>query len=152
MRHRQENLEELDEQHLSERPLPSVSWGRGRDDVHTACEQQERKQRGRERPWKSPLPKISGEVFLTGSEDWEANCSPGTPSWEKQSRHHGRLSPKSSQKTGLPCKEIVYGRDLGQGNHRERRHRPRTSPFSEDKELRHHHVAGNGLPCWKSCI
>lgn len=142
-RHRQENSEELDEQHPSERPLPSVSWGRGRDDVHTACEQQERKQCGRERPWKSRLPKISGEVFLsTDSEDWGASGSPGTPNREKQSRHHGGLSPKSSQKAGLPCKEIVYGRDLGQGNHRERRHRPRTSPFSEDKELRHHHVAG----------
>ncbi|XP_021065234.1 coiled-coil domain-containing protein 50 isoform X1 [Mus pahari] len=142
-RHQQENLEDLEECHPSERSLPSASWSRGREDSQTACEQQERKRSLQERLRKSPLPKISGEVFLsTDSEDWEADCSPGTRSREKQSHHRGRLSPKSSQKTGLPYKEIVYGRDPGQGDHRERRHRPRTSPFSEDKELRYHHVAG----------
>lgn len=146
-------MEELEEHRPSEKSLPSSGRGRARDDAQTACEQQDRKQSSQERLWKSPLPKISGEVFLsTDSEDWEANCSSGSRSWEKQSRHHGRLSPKSSQKTGLHCKELVYGRDLGQGDHRERRHRPRTSPFSEDKELHHHHVAGNGLPCGKTCI
>ncbi|XP_028641411.1 coiled-coil domain-containing protein 50 isoform X2 [Grammomys surdaster] len=142
-RHQQENLEELEEYHSSEKSLPSASLVRGRDDAQTVCEQQERKRSSQERLWKSPLPKIRGDVFLsTDSEDWEANCNLGTRSWEKQSRQHGRLSPKSSQKTGLPCKEIVYGRDLGQGEHREMRHRPRTSPFSEDKELHHHRVAG----------
>ncbi|XP_052013762.1 coiled-coil domain-containing protein 50 isoform X2 [Apodemus sylvaticus] len=142
-RHQRENVEELEEHRPSEKSLPSAGRGRARDDAHTACEQQDRKLSAQERLWKSPLPKISGEVFLSiGSEDWEANCSSGSRSWEKQSRHHDRLSPKSSQKTGLHCKEIVYGRDLGQGDHRERRHRPRTSPFSEDKELHHHHVAG----------
>ncbi|XP_051006757.1 coiled-coil domain-containing protein 50 isoform X2 [Acomys russatus] len=145
-RHRLESLEELEDHCTSERHLPSSSWGRRRDDVQTAVEQHERKQAGQDRLWKSPLPKISGEVYLTtdSSNHWEANSSPQTRSQEKQSRHHGRCSPKSSQKTGLPCKEVVCGRDLGQGDHRERRHRPKTPPFSEDEELHYHHNAARG--------
>ncbi|XP_052596572.1 coiled-coil domain-containing protein 50 isoform X2 [Peromyscus californicus insignis] len=135
-RHLLENLEELEE------PCSSERSGRGRD-AQTAIDQHERKRAGQERLWKPPLPKISGEVFLsTESDDWEANSSPRTRSWDKQSRHHGRLSPKSSQKTGLPSKEIVCGRDLGQSDHRERRRKPRTPPFSEDEELHYHHDAG----------
>ncbi|XP_060226143.1 coiled-coil domain-containing protein 50 isoform X1 [Meriones unguiculatus] len=142
-RHLRENLEELEEHCASDRSLPS-SWGRRREDAQIASEQHERKQTGQERLWKSPLPKISGEVFLSTESfgHWEANTSPRTRSWEKQSGHHGRHSPKSSQKTGLPCKEIVYGRDLGQGDQRERRHRPKIPPFSEDEELDYHHDAG----------
>lgn len=145
-RHLLENLEEMEEPCSSERSLPSSS-GRGRGDAQTSSDQHERKQTGQERLRKPPLPKISGEVFLsTDSDDWEAKSSPRTRSWEKQSRHHGRLSPKSSQKTGLPSDEIVCGRELGQGDHRERRRKPRTPPFSEDEELQHHHDAGNGSP------
>lgn len=150
-RHLLENWEELEDHRTSERSLPP-SWGRRRDAAQIAVEQHERKQTGQDRLWKSPLPKISGEVYLStdSSSQWEANSSPRTRSREKQPRHHGKCSPKSSQKAGLPCKEVVYGRDLGQGDHRERRHRPKTPPFSEDEELHHHHHAGNGLPCWKS--
>ncbi|XP_041533823.1 coiled-coil domain-containing protein 50 isoform X1 [Microtus oregoni] len=141
-RHLLENLEEMEEPCSSERSLPSSS-GRGRGDAQNSSDQHERKQTGQERLRKPPLPKISGEVFLsTDSDDWEAKSSPRTRSWEKQSRHHGRLSPKSSQKTGLPSDEIVCGRELGQGDHRERRRKPRTPPFSENEELRHLHDAG----------
>lgn len=147
-----ENLEELEEPCSSERSLSSSS-GRGRGDAQTAIDQYERKETGQERLRKPPLPKISGEVFLsTDSDDWEANSSRRTRNWEKQSPLHGRLSTKSSQKTGLPSNEIVCGRDLGQGDHRERRRKPRTPPFSEDEELQHHHDPGNGSPCWESCV
>lgn len=147
-RHLRENLEELEEPCSSERSLPSSSSGRRRDGAQPSNDHHERKRTGQERLCKPPLPKISGEVFLsTESDDWEAHSSSRTRSWEKQSRHHGRLSPKSLQKTGFPSKEGVGGWDRGQGDHRERRHKPRTPSFSEDEDLQNHHDAGNGSPC-----
>uniref|UniRef100_A0A8D0TBV4 Coiled-coil domain containing 50 n=1 Tax=Sus scrofa TaxID=9823 RepID=A0A8D0TBV4_PIG len=139
----QENLEELEEQCPSEKPLSSSSLGKVRDDPPMNTEQPERKQPGPEKLQRPPLPRISGEVFLsTESDDWEAHHSRRTRSGEKHARHQDRLSPKSSQKAGLPCKEAVYGRDHGQGVHRERKHRPRTRPFSESEERLQLHDPG----------
>ncbi|XP_049736279.1 coiled-coil domain-containing protein 50 isoform X1 [Elephas maximus indicus] len=130
-----DNSEDLEEHWSPER---SSHWGKVRDNPQINSEHHERKQCGRERLPKPPLPKIGGEVFLsTGSDDWEADSSHRTPSWRKQSRHQEGLSPKSPRKAGLHCKEVVYGRDHGQGEHRERRHRPRTPPFSESEEQLH---------------
>ncbi|XP_036705697.1 coiled-coil domain-containing protein 50 isoform X4 [Balaenoptera musculus] len=115
-KHPQENLEELEEHCSSEKPLSSSSLGKVRDDPQINTEQPERKQSGHERPRRPPLPKISGEVFLsTESEDWETNHSHRTRNWEKQSRHQDQLSPEASQKAGLHCKEAVYRSDHGQG-------------------------------------
>ncbi|XP_007640569.1 coiled-coil domain-containing protein 50 isoform X1 [Cricetulus griseus] len=142
-RHLLENLEDLEEPCSSERSLPSSNSGRGRDGAHPSSDQHERKQAGQERLSKLPLPKISGEVFLSSeSDDWEANSSSRTRSREKQSRHHGRLSPKSLQKTGFPSNEVLCGRDRGQGHHRERRRKPGTPSFSDDEDLQYHRDAG----------
>ncbi|XP_062959624.1 coiled-coil domain-containing protein 50 isoform X2 [Cynocephalus volans] len=138
-----ENLEEVEEHCLSERSLSSSSWSKVRDDPQINSEQQERKWSGRQRLQRSPLPKISGEVFLsTELDDWEASSSYRTQNLEKQSRYQDRLSPKTSQKARLHCKEAVYGRDREQGEHREKRHRPRTPPFSECEEQLHLHDTG----------
>ncbi|XP_008562739.1 PREDICTED: coiled-coil domain-containing protein 50-like, partial [Galeopterus variegatus] len=138
-----ENLEELEEHCLSKRSLSSSSWSKVRDDPQINSEQQERKRSGQQRLQRSPLPKISGEVFLsTEVDDWEASGSYRTQNLEKQSRHQDQLSPKTAQKARLHCKEAVYGRDRGQGEHREKRHRPRTPPFSECEEQLHLHDTG----------
>ncbi|KAM7132814.1 coiled-coil domain-containing protein 50 isoform 1-T1 [Molossus nigricans] len=141
-KHPWENLEEPEEHRLSEKSL-SCSSGKVRDNPQIITEQRERKCSGHERLRRPPLPKISGEVFLsTELGDWEANSSHRTRSWEKQSRHQDQLSPKSSQKAGLPSKESVHGREHGQGGHRERKHRPRTPPFSESEERLQLHDTG----------
>ncbi|XP_023584440.1 coiled-coil domain-containing protein 50 [Trichechus manatus latirostris] len=135
-----DNSEDLEE-HRS--PQQASRRGRMRDGPQVSSEQHERKRCGHERLRRPPLPRISGEVLLsTGSDDWEADSSHRTPNWEKQSRHQDELSPKSSREDGLHCKEVVYGRDRGQGEHRERRHRPRTPPFSESEERLHHSDTG----------
>uniref|UniRef100_A0A8D2CNH2 Coiled-coil domain containing 50 n=1 Tax=Sciurus vulgaris TaxID=55149 RepID=A0A8D2CNH2_SCIVU len=140
-RHPPENLEELEKRCSLESSLSSSSWGRVRDDVQITREQHERKQSSQEKLQRLPLPKISGDVFLSAEcDDWKANGSHRTRNWGKQSQHQDRLSPKSSQKAGL--QETVYGRDHGQGEHRKRRHRPRTPPFSESEEQHHHHDTG----------
>ncbi|XP_050635225.1 coiled-coil domain-containing protein 50 isoform X3 [Macaca thibetana thibetana] len=133
--HPVENLEEPEQHRSSERSLSSSSSGKERDKPQINNEQHERKRSTQERPRRPLLPTISGEVFLsTECDDWETKNNHQTRNWEKQSRHQDRLSPKSSQKAGLHCKEVVYGRDHGQGEHRKRRHRPRTPPFSESAE------------------
>ncbi|XP_012497749.1 PREDICTED: coiled-coil domain-containing protein 50 isoform X2 [Propithecus coquereli] len=138
LKHSLENSEELEEQCSSERPLSSCSRGEVRGDPQLNCEQHERKRSGQERLRRPPLPKISGEVFLsTECDDWEAKSSHRTRNWEKRPRHQDRLSPNSSQKAGLHCQEAVYGRDLGPGELRKRRHRPRSPPFSESEEQLH---------------
>nr|XP_027791762.1 coiled-coil domain-containing protein 50 isoform X1 [Marmota flaviventris] len=142
-RHPLENLKELEKHCSPERSLSSSSWGKVRDDAQITSEQHERKKPSQEKLRRPPLPKINGDVFLsTHCDDWKANGSHGTHNWGKQSQHQDRLSPKSSQKAGLHCKEAVYGRDHGQGEHRERRHRHRTPPFSESEEQHHHHDPG----------
>lgn len=147
----QENLEELEEHRSSEKPLSSSSLGKTRDDPRINTEQPERKRSGHERLRRPPLPKISGEVFLsTESDDWEANHRHRTRNWEKQSRHQDQLSPKASQKAGLHCQEAVYRSNHGQGEHRERKHRPRAPPISESEARHQLHDAGNkGQPRWK---
>lgn len=132
------------EKHCSpERSLSSSSRGKVKDDAPSTTEQHERKQSSQEKLRRPPLPKISGDVFLsTECDDRKADGSHRTHNWGKQSRHQDRLSPKSSQKAGLHCKEAVYGRDHGQGEHRERRNRHRTPPFSESEEQHHHHDTG----------
>ncbi|XP_037694194.1 coiled-coil domain-containing protein 50 isoform X1 [Choloepus didactylus] len=133
-----ENMEELEDHHLSERSLSSPSWSRVRDDPQINIEQHERKWSGRERLPQPTLPRISGEMFLsTEFDDWKANSSHQTRNWEKRSQHQDRLSPKSPPKAGHHYKEAVCGRDHGQGEHRKRRHRPRTPPFSESEERLH---------------
>ncbi|XP_008703376.1 coiled-coil domain-containing protein 50 isoform X1 [Ursus maritimus] len=142
-KHPVENSEELEDHCSSGKFLSSCSLGKVRASSQIDTEQRERKRSDPERLRRPPLPKISGEVFLsTGFEDGEANSSHRTRNWEKQSRHQDRLSPKSSQKAGLHCKEAVYGRDHGQGEHRERKHRPRTPPFSESEEQLQLHDTG----------
>ncbi|XP_035953390.1 coiled-coil domain-containing protein 50 isoform X2 [Halichoerus grypus] len=142
-KHPVENLEELEDHCSSGRFLSSYSLGKVRANSQIDTEQRERKRSDHERLQRPPLPKISGEVFLsTGFDDGEANSIHRTRNWEKQSRHQDQLSPKSSQKAGLHCKEAVYGRDHGQGEHRERRHRPRTPPFSESEEQLQLHDTG----------
>ncbi|XP_073929621.1 coiled-coil domain-containing protein 50 isoform X2 [Castor canadensis] len=141
-RHPLENLEELEECGSSERSLSSSSWDKVRDDPQITTEH-ERKQLGQERLRRPPLPKVDGEVFLsTESGDWESNNIHRVPNWGKQSRHQDRLSPKSSKKAGFHCKEPVYGRGPGKGEHRERRHRPRIPPCSESEEVYHNHDTG----------
>ncbi|XP_070262672.1 coiled-coil domain-containing protein 50 isoform X2 [Myotis yumanensis] len=141
-RHPPENWEELEEHRLPEKSLSSSSR-RVRDDPQIITELCERKGSGHERPRRPPLPKISGEVFLsTESDDREACSSHRTRNWEKHSRHQDRLSPKSSPKAGIHCKEAAYGRERGQGERRERKHRPRTPPFSESEEQLHLHDTG----------
>uniref|UniRef100_A0A2K6MAN8 Coiled-coil domain containing 50 n=1 Tax=Rhinopithecus bieti TaxID=61621 RepID=A0A2K6MAN8_RHIBE len=138
--HPLENLEEPEQHRSSERSLSSSSSGKERDKPQINNEQHERKRSAQERPRRPLLPTISGEVFLsTECDDWEAKNNHQTRKWEKQSQHQDRLSPKSSQKAGLHSKEVVYGRDHGQGEHRKRRHRPRTPPFSESEEQLHLH-------------
>lgn len=133
--HPAENSEELEDYCSSGKYMSSYSSGKVRGSPQIDSEQHERKRADHERLWRPPLPKISGEVFLsTGFDDREAKSSHRTRNWEKLSRHQDRLSPKSSQKAGLPCKEAVYGRDHGQGEHRERKHRPGTPPFSESEK------------------
>ncbi|XP_055263867.1 coiled-coil domain-containing protein 50 isoform X1 [Moschus berezovskii] len=133
-RHPQENLGEPEEHCSSEKPLSASSSGQMRDEPQINTEP-ERKRCGHERLWRPPLPTISGEVLLsTESDDWEAHSSRRTRNWEKQFRQQDQLSPKTSQKAGLPFKEAVYRRDHGQGEHRERKRRPRTPPFSESEE------------------
>lgn len=142
-KHPLENLEELEEHCSSEKSL-SASSGKVRDDPQISTELHGRKQSGHKRLRRHPLPKISGEVCLsTEFDDWEANSSHQTRNWEKQFRHQDRLSPKASQKAGIHCKETVYGREHGQGERRERKHRPRTPPFSESEEQLQLHDAGN---------
>ncbi|XP_058412094.1 coiled-coil domain-containing protein 50 isoform X1 [Diceros bicornis minor] len=134
-KHPLENLEELEEHCSSEKSPSSSNLGKMKDNPQINSEQCERKRSGHERLQRSPLPKISGEVFLsTEFDDWEAHHSHRTRNWEKQSRCQDRLSPKSPQKAGLHCKEAVSGRDHGKGEHRERKHRPGTPPFSESEE------------------
>ncbi|XP_042525997.1 coiled-coil domain-containing protein 50 isoform X1 [Dipodomys spectabilis] len=141
-RHPLEGLEELEERGSSETSLTSANWRKVRDDPQITREQHERKRSGQERLRRPPLPRISGEVFLSsGCDDCNANTGHQTRNREKQSRHQDPLSPKSSQKSGLHYKEAVYGRDHGQSEHRERKHRPRTPPFSE-RELYHLHDPG----------
>nr|XP_025862977.1 coiled-coil domain-containing protein 50 [Vulpes vulpes] len=143
LKHPVENLEELEDHCSSGKFLSSRSLGTLRANPQIDIEQRERKRSDHERRRRPPLPKISGEVFLsTGFDDGEAHSSHRTWNWEKQSRHQDRLSPKSSQKAGLHCKEAVYGRDNGQGEHRERKHRPRTPPFPESEEQLQLHDTG----------
>ncbi|XP_025769349.1 coiled-coil domain-containing protein 50 [Puma concolor] len=142
-KHPMENLEELEDYCSSGKLLSSCSSSKVRGSPHNDSEQRERKRSDHERLRRPPLPKISGEVFLsTGFDDWEANSSHRTQNWEKKSRQQDRLSPKSSQKSGLHYKEAVYGRDRGQGEHRERKHRPRTPPFSESEKWLQLHDTG----------
>ncbi|XP_037381183.1 coiled-coil domain-containing protein 50 isoform X3 [Talpa occidentalis] len=130
-----ENMEELEEHHSSERTLSSSSWGKMRDDPQINSEQHDRNRPICERPRKPPLPKISGEVFLsTEFDDQEADSSHRTHNWEKEARHQDQLSLKSSQKIGLHCQEAIYGRNHRQGEHKERTRRPRTPPFSESEK------------------
>lgn len=154
-RHPPENLEELEEHRLPEKCLSSSSR-KVRDDPPIHTEHQERKWSGHERARRPPLPRISGEVFLsTEFDDHEANSSHRTRNWEKQSRHQDRLSPKSSQKAGIHCKEAVYGRERGQGERREKKPGPRTPPFSESQErlqLRDTGNEGQLLEGLVSCI
>ncbi|XP_010992672.2 coiled-coil domain-containing protein 50 isoform X1 [Camelus dromedarius] len=134
-RHPQENLEEPEEPCSSERSLSSSSSGRARDNPQMNPEQRDKSQPGHERQRRPPLPRVSGEVFLsTKQDDWEANHSRQTRNWEKKSRHQDHLSPESSQKAGLHCKEAVCGRGRGRGEHRGRKRRPRTPPFSQSEE------------------
>ncbi|XP_058412095.1 coiled-coil domain-containing protein 50 isoform X2 [Diceros bicornis minor] len=115
-KHPLENLEELEEHCSSEKSPSSSNLGKMKDNPQINSEQCERKRSGHERLQRSPLPKISGEVFLsTEFDDWEAHHSHRTRNWEKQSRCQDRLSPKSPQKAGLHCKEAVSGRDHGKG-------------------------------------
>lgn len=149
-RHPPENWEEPEEHRLSEKSLSSSSR-KVRDDPQIVTELCERKWSGLERPRRPPLPKFSGEVFLsTESDDWEASSSHQNRNWEKHSRHQDRLSPKSSPKAGIHCKEAAYGRERGQGERRERKHRPRTPPFSESEEQLHLHDTGNKGRCCKA--
>lgn len=151
-RHPQENLGGPEEHCSSEKPPSSSSSGQVRDDPQVNTEP-ERKRCGHERLRRPPLPKISGEVFLsTESDDWEAHSSHRTRNWEKQFKLQDQLSPKTSRKEGLPCKEAVYRRDHGQGEHRERKRRPRTPPFSESEEQLPLRDTGNeGQPGRKCC-
>ena len=151
-RHPQENQTEPEEHCSSEKPLSSSSSGQVRDDPRINSEP-ERKRCGHGRLRRPPLPGISGEVLLsTESGDWEARSSHRTRNWEKQFRQQDQLSPKASRKAGLPCKEAVYRRDHGQGEHRERKRRPRTPPFSEREEQLQLQGTGNaGQPGRKSC-
>ncbi|XP_012585423.1 PREDICTED: coiled-coil domain-containing protein 50 isoform X2 [Condylura cristata] len=130
-----ENLEELEKHQSSEKTLSSSSWEKMRDDPQINSEQHDRKRPIHKRPRKPPLPKISGEVFLsTEFDDQEANSSHRTHILEKDARYQDQVSPKSSQKIGLRCQEAVCGRNHGQGEHRERTHRSRTPPFSESEK------------------
>ncbi|XP_060260729.1 coiled-coil domain-containing protein 50 isoform X10 [Ovis aries] len=114
-RHPQENLGGPEEHCSSEKPPSPSSSGQVRDDPQVNTEP-ERKRCGHERLRRPPLPKISGEVFLsTESDDWEAHSSHRTRNWEKQFKQQDQLSPKTSRSAGLPCKEAVYRRDHGQG-------------------------------------
>ncbi|XP_005383275.1 PREDICTED: coiled-coil domain-containing protein 50 [Chinchilla lanigera] len=138
-----ENLEELEELRSSEKPLSSCSRDKVREAPQITSEQCERTLSGQERIRRPPLPKISGEVFLsTESGDWEAKSSRRTRNWEKHSQHQDQLSPKPPPKAGLHCKEAVDGRGPGQGEHRERRHRPKSPPFSEREERHRLHNTG----------
>ncbi|XP_012784101.2 coiled-coil domain-containing protein 50 isoform X1 [Ochotona princeps] len=142
-KHPLENSEEQDNHHSSDRSLSSSSWGEGRDNPHVNSEHRERIGSGQERPRRPPLPRISGEVFLTTeADDWEAYNGHRTRNLGKRSRHQERLSPVSSPNAGLHCKESVCGREPGQGEHRGRRHGPRSPPFSESEERPHHHDPG----------
>lgn len=143
-RHPPENWEELEERRLPEKPLSSSSR-KVRDDPQVITELCERKWSGHEGPRRAPLPRISGEVFLsTESDDREAGSSSHrTRDWEKHPRHQDRLSPRSSPKAGAHCKEAAYGRERGQGERRERKHRPRTPSFPESEEQLHLHDTGN---------
>ncbi|XP_006156870.1 coiled-coil domain-containing protein 50, partial [Tupaia chinensis] len=134
-KHPLENLEEMEEHCSPEGSLPSSSWDKVPADSRIHSEQRERKRSSQERPRKPALPKISGEVFLRAEcDDQEAKSSHRTRNHDKEPRHQDWLSPKSPQKAGLPCKEAVYGRDRGQGEHRGRRHKPSTPPSSESEE------------------
>ncbi|XP_060054487.1 coiled-coil domain-containing protein 50 isoform X2 [Erinaceus europaeus] len=135
LQHPLEKLEELEDRCSSEEPLLSSGGDSTRDYSQINSELHSRKQPSQERPRRPPLPKISGEVFLsTGLDDWEANSSHRTRNRGKHSRHQEQLSPKSSQKIGLHYKETEYRRSHGQGEHKERKHRPRTPPFSETEK------------------
>ncbi|XP_053420870.1 coiled-coil domain-containing protein 50 isoform X2 [Nycticebus coucang] len=137
LKHALKDSEDLEEHCSSKRPLSSSNWGGVRDDPQSNREQHEKKGSGQERLQRSPLPKISGEVFLsTEVDDWEAKRSHRTWNWEKHSRHEDRIPPNSSQKAGPHCKD-VYGKDRGQGELRERRHRSWSPPFSESEEQVH---------------
>ncbi|EPY78149.1 hypothetical protein CB1_001118045 [Camelus ferus] len=147
-RHPQENLEEPEEPCSSERSLSSSSSGRARDNPQMNPEQRDKSQPGHERQRRPPLPRVSGEVFLsTEQDDWEANHSRQTRNWEKKSRHQDHLSPESSQKAGLHCKEAVCGRGRGRGEHRGRKRRPRTPPFSQSEERLPLHDTVGVLKC-----
>ncbi|KAM8770469.1 coiled-coil domain-containing protein 50 isoform 1-T1 [Rhynchonycteris naso] len=133
-KHVPENSEEVEEHRLSGKFL-SPNSGRVSEDLQRHSEQRRRQRSAHERLERQPLPRIRGEVFLsTEFDDWEADSSHQTWNWEKQSRHHDQLSPKSSQKAGIHSKEAVHGRARGQGERRERKRRPRTPPFSESEE------------------
>ncbi|XP_004713513.2 coiled-coil domain-containing protein 50 [Echinops telfairi] len=135
-----DHLEDLEEHCSPEQSLSSCHQDRERGNSQINSEQRERKRCGYERPL---LPKIGGEVYLsTESDDWEANQQNQTWDWEKQSQLQDRLSPKSSEKAGLHCKDVVYGRDHGKGERSKRRHRPRTPPFSEREEQLHFNATG----------
>lgn len=142
-----ENMEELDEYHSSEKALSSSSWRKKGHDSRINSEHHDRQRPIHERPRKPPLPRISGEVFLsTEFGDQEANCCHRTYTWENEARYQDQLSPKSSQEIGLHCKDTVYGRSHGQGEHKERTHRPRTPPFSEsEKQLQLHDTGNKGV-------
>lgn len=145
--HPLENSEEQEDHRSSDRSLSSSSWGEAGDNPHVTSEHRERIGSGQERPRRPPLPRISGEVFLTTeADDWEAYNGHRTRNLGKRSRHQERLSPVSSPNAGLHCKEPVCGREPGQGEHRGRRHGPRSPPFSESEERPHHHDPGNKGP------
>ncbi|XP_054441104.1 coiled-coil domain-containing protein 50 isoform X1 [Pteronotus mesoamericanus] len=151
--HPPESLDELEHHRLWSQISLSSSSGKVRDPPQINPEQRERKWSGQERPRRPPPPKIRGEVFLsTESDDWEASSSHQTRNWEKQSRHQNGLAPKSSQKAGIHCKEAVYGRERGPGEHGERRHRPRTPPFSESEELLQLHDTGTKPRAMKEAV
>ncbi|XP_075412328.1 coiled-coil domain-containing protein 50 isoform X1 [Tenrec ecaudatus] len=135
-----DHLEDLEEHCSPEQSLPSCHQDRERGNSQINSEPRDRKRCGYERPL---LPRIGGEVYLsTESDDWEADRQSKTWDWEKQSQLQDRLSPKSSEKAGLRCKHVVYGRGQGKGERSKRRPRPRTPPFSEREEQLHVNATG----------
>ncbi|XP_024412115.2 coiled-coil domain-containing protein 50 isoform X2 [Desmodus rotundus] len=150
-KHPPENLDELEDHRLSEKSLSSSS-GKMRDPPQINTERG-RKWSGRERPRRPPLPKTCGEVFLsTAFDDWEADSGRRTRNWEKQSRHQSGLIPTSSQRARIHCKEAVYGRERGPGERGERKHRPRTPPFSDSEELLQLHDTGTKARAVKETV
>uniref|UniRef100_A0A6I8N1K7 Coiled-coil domain containing 50 n=1 Tax=Ornithorhynchus anatinus TaxID=9258 RepID=A0A6I8N1K7_ORNAN len=113
-------------------------------------EQREQKHSGRERPQRPPLPKISGEVFLSPEfNDWESSDSRLRNSDKHRSHHQDRHSPKPSPKPRSQDKEDTCKRDHGPGVHRDKRkgQRPGTPPSSqkEARERDHEYLSDPGI-------